>query len=76
MHVTTDLQHACKGLKGQSTSVTMATINATASCLWHLLQQCHYNRVMPPHFLAFAQTKKCVVLPADCSGGVLSRQFD
>jgi len=58
MHATTDPQHACKGLKRQSASAMMAMIDATASHSWHLLRQCHCNRVMPPHFFAFAQTIK------------------
>ncbi len=77
-HATTDLQCACNGLKRQSTGTTMTSIDAAASPSWQLLRQCHCNRVTPPHFVAFTQTKKtkCAVAPADCSGGVPCRQFE
>jgi len=57
-HATTDLQCACNGLKRQSTGMTMMSIDAAASPSWQLLRQCHCNRVTPPHFFAFAQTKQ------------------
>jgi len=49
----------------------MASIDAAASCSWHLLWQCHCNRVMPPLSLHCSAKKMCAMMAsAACLQGV------
>jgi len=51
------LQCACRGK--QSTSATMASINATTSHSWHLLWQCHHIRATQPVTLLLCKKDVC-----------------